>query len=117
MRKRWMLIGIFLLLFLQACAAATPEPLLETEPAATAEPAPATEAAPAAEATQAVSDPEITPPAVDFAASGPASCTVVSTIPDPDPTVAALFAPITDDDWVLGPPDAAVTILEYSDFQ
>jgi len=44
----------------------------------------------------------------------------------PFPTAAAitepaeqesLFLPITEDDWVIGPETAAVTLIEYGDFQ
>jgi hypothetical protein len=49
------------------------------------------------------------------------SCTAVSGIfPTPDPTQAAvqsLFAPVSDQDWTLGEQTAAVTFLEYGDFQ
>jgi cyclophilin family peptidyl-prolyl cis-trans isomerase/protein-disulfide isomerase len=117
MQKRWMVAGVLLLLFLPACAAATSEPPLATEALAATQPVPTSAATMVVEATQAVTEPEQTPTQVEFTASGPASCTVVSTIPDPDPAVAALFSPITEDDWVIGPPDAAVTIIEYSDFQ
>lgn len=50
------------------------------------------------------------------------NCTLVSQgiMPTSDPTEAAslsLFKPVSDADWILGKNDAAVTILEYSDFQ
>jgi len=43
-----------------------------------------------------------------------ASCVASQSIfdsPDPD------FPPVNDDDWAEGPPNAALTITEYSDFQ
>jgi cyclophilin family peptidyl-prolyl cis-trans isomerase/protein-disulfide isomerase len=48
-------------------------------------------------------------------------CILVSS-PDstPDPTdeaLKALVPPVTDDDWIDGPDNAAVTIVEYTDFQ
>jgi protein-disulfide isomerase len=54
------------------------------------------------------------------ATSGPvaaAACTVVSPQPTPGPTEQSLFPPVSADDWILGPDTAAVTIIEYSDFQ
>lgn len=44
-------------------------------------------------------------------------CNVVSTDPTPDPTLAAIFPPVGEKDWVKGPADAAVTIVNYMDFQ
>jgi cyclophilin family peptidyl-prolyl cis-trans isomerase/predicted DsbA family dithiol-disulfide isomerase len=38
---------------------------------------------------------------------------LTSILPEPDPS----FPPVTDSDWQLGPKDATITILEYSDFQ
>lgn len=113
MRRLWMLVGISLLVLLPACAAATPEPApADTPTLAVLDNTPAPQTAPTAEPAL-----DVTPTAVPFSASSPASCTVTSTIPDPDPSIAALFAPISEDDRASGPPDAVVTILEYSDFQ
>jgi len=47
----------------------------------------------------------------------PAACTVVKLVPTQGPTEESLFQSISDADWVLGPADAALTILEYSDLQ
>ena len=44
-------------------------------------------------------------------------CTVVSQRPGPDPTVESLFPAVSDADWKSGPETAAVTIVEYGDFQ
>jgi hypothetical protein len=44
-------------------------------------------------------------------------CTVVSPAPTPGPTLQALFPSPSEADWRRGPLTAAVTIMEYSDFQ
>ena len=44
-------------------------------------------------------------------------CTVITQKPTPGPTAESVFAPVSSSDWVKGPADAKVTILEYSDFQ
>jgi hypothetical protein len=46
-----------------------------------------------------------------------AHCTVVSRQPTPGPTEKSLFPPVSASDWVEGPDTAAITIIEYSDFQ
>jgi len=56
----------------------------------------------------------------DNAASGSSTtmgCTVQSPFPTPGPTEQSLFPPAGETDWVLGPNSAAVTFIEYSDFQ
>jgi protein-disulfide isomerase len=44
-------------------------------------------------------------------------CTVVTKKPTPGPTPETVYPPVTSSDWVKGPTDAKVTIIEYSDFQ
>lgn len=44
-------------------------------------------------------------------------CTVVTQKPTPGPTAESIFPPVSDSDWVKGPANAKVTIIEYSDFQ
>lgn len=44
-------------------------------------------------------------------------CTVQTRRPVSDPAVESLLPSVTDKDWVKGPADAYVTIIEYSDFQ
>ena len=61
-----------------------------------------------------------TKPASQATTAGPSTppgCTVVSPKPTPGPTQASLFPPVTDQDWVQGAPTAAVTLVEYGDFQ
>ena len=48
---------------------------------------------------------------------GPVSeCTLVSSLPEPAQEYAGIFA-VTENDWAVGPKDAAVTFIEYGDFQ
>ena len=49
--------------------------------------------------------------------SSDANCTVVSRQPTPGPTEQALVPPASSEDWSHGPDDAAVTFIEYGDFQ
>jgi hypothetical protein len=46
-----------------------------------------------------------------------AGCTVITKEPTPGPTAESIFPAVSDADWVKGPADAKVTIIEYSDFQ
>jgi cyclophilin family peptidyl-prolyl cis-trans isomerase/protein-disulfide isomerase len=86
---------------------------------------PQTEAEPAAEptATPAVQESVETGsgPTVPFepvAGDTPMEgCTVSTLLPAPDPAVTSRFPAVSETDWVRGPSGAAVTIVEYSDFQ
>jgi hypothetical protein len=41
---------------------------------------------------------------------------VISPANTPGPTEQSIFPPVTDKDWSTGPKDAAITLIEYSDF-
>ena len=91
MQKKLIIITAALVLLISACSPKTPA----APPAATpSQPPPAASATPIA-----------------------AECTVVSLMPTAGPTEVSLFPPASAEDWVRGPEDAAVTFLEYSDFQ
>ena len=53
--------------------------------------------------------------ASDVITSPPATCTAVSALAPSEE--ASLFPEVTSTDWARGPADAAVTIVEYGDFQ
>jgi hypothetical protein len=44
-------------------------------------------------------------------------CTVTSRKAGLDPTAESPIPPVNQNDWVIGPEDAYVTIIEYGDFQ
>ena len=44
-------------------------------------------------------------------------CTVITKKPTPGPTAESIYPSVNKTDWVKGPDDARVTIIEYSDFQ
>jgi hypothetical protein len=100
----WKIFPLLLLLsfLLAACRGAS-----ETEVDATAPPA---------ETSVPTQQPQANTPRPSPVASGTlASCTVVS---QPDNSeIEELFPPVSEEDWVKGPADARVTIMEYSDFQ
>ena len=120
MRKNLLLLLILAGLALGACttprqaespAIQSPEETASVEPeeveAPTAPPAPPTEE----KATAA-------PSAVDSPVSGePMACTVTGGIIQPNPTITAMFPAVGENDWVIGKSDAAVTFVEYGDFQ
>lgn len=123
MRLRlYITIGILALL-LAACQANTGTPattataeIAETESSMFSEATDTPqEAAPSETATEAPETP--TPAQISAETSGTPGCTVESPRPTPGPTQQSIFPPVSDDDWVLGPQDAHVTILEYGDFQ
>ena len=55
-------------------------------------------------------------PVSDSSGSMP-GCTAKSLFATPNPTVASLFPPVSEEDWARGPKTASVTLIEYSDFQ
>ena len=67
------------------------------------------------EETPSVADPSVAPTSV--VETGPEmECTLVSNGSNAPAELVAIFG-VTEDDWVHGPETAAVTIVEYSDFQ
>jgi hypothetical protein len=58
--------------------------------------------------------PTQTPPKISVA--GSAHCTVISPRPTPGPTEVSIFPPVSPQDWISGPADARITLIEYSDF-
>ena len=99
MRKRALFMTVLLLGLVTACggqpAAPTPSP----------SPVPATDTPPSAAATEA--------PAAAVTPSGPASCVEAALDFPPEPRIPD----VTADDHVHGPEDAAITFIEYADFQ
>ncbi len=130
MRKILFNILIIGAVLLAACSQATPAAPPAANP--TAPSSPATAANPTATVAQAADTPTTpaaaTQPAEQSAtqpptATGKASaakmdCQVVSASPTQGPTEISMFPPAGKDDWVLGKnASAALSIIEYSDFQ
>jgi hypothetical protein len=120
--KPLVLVFLMTMLLLAACRSASEAPATqaaepETETQST-EVQP-TEAQPT-EAQPAQVDPTETAAAKsggDGSATGTQmECTLVSDQPEVPAELEAIFG-VTDDDWVVGPESAAVTFVEYSDFQ
>jgi protein-disulfide isomerase len=121
MPKRLFLILLLIPLLLAACSGETQTPLVEDTASADTIPAPSD----TAPVPTAINTPEPTetvaaqekeqsePTAVTDAGMG---CTFVSSSEETPSPYAEIFA-VTEDDWVAGPETAAVTIVEYSDFQ
>ena len=114
MTKKIITLSVLLLVFLAACQStpASPTSSLEeqVQPGQPDEVTPSPELPPL---------PVVSPtPANDQPASqDEVNCTVVSREPTPGPTEQSLIPPVSETDWVHGPEDANVTIIEYGDFQ
>jgi protein-disulfide isomerase len=111
MLRRFLTLIIPLSWLLAACQGAAVTEALDTPATATLEPTPS---------ATAQADPTGTPLPQTRSAATPsvqAECSVVSRQPTPGPTEKSLFPPVSASDWVEGPDTAAITIIEYSDFQ
>ena len=114
MIKKIVTLLLILVVFLVACqsapASTTEASSTEADPAQIGENAPSTELPPL---------PEVSPtPATEQTGNlGDANCTVVSSQPEPGPTEQSIVSAVSEADWVHGPQDAEVTIIEYGDFQ
>ena len=123
MPKR-LLVFLFLTLFLLAACSGAEQAAISEAPAPEAQPQPTAVEPTEVEPTQ----PEPTQPEPTEEASVPKSggdtapigsqmeCTLVSDQPEAPAEFVAIFG-VTENDWVKGPETAAVTIVEYSDFQ
>ncbi len=111
---------LILMLALAACQPATPEASTgspeSTEPPAAATAA-ATEAATAAPTEPPTSAPSEATPAPAEPTAAPAATPVPGATSAPQPTPPWQIPGVQEDDWVSGPEDAGLTIVEYSDFQ
>ena len=111
-RRTWFILTILVALLLGACGQQTTttdsEPPVETEVA---------EEIAETEETVNTTVPEATTASVEVAGDVVAECRSYSLLDEIFPFADPNLAPVNDDDWVLGPEDAVVTILEYSDFQ
>ncbi len=108
MRKRiWLILGGIGLVLAACQSGATPQATAVSSPTT----APTEISAPVASPTSAIAT-ETTPTSNE---APPAGCSVVTR--SIIPTGESPFPPATADDWQLGPQDATVTIIEYSDFQ
>ena len=106
MIKRLLVPLMLIPLLLAACSGTQPATVVEDA-------APAVAAPPEAEPIQ----PDPTATSAPQVATGPEmECTLVSNGSDAPAELVAIFG-VTEDDWVQGPETAAVTIVEYSDFQ
>jgi len=116
MRIRKLILWVFILLALTACGGAektSGNAVLETAVTEQAETV-LTDLADEVSPVEVVEPEDGAPQASGDALTS--ECTLVSSLPEPPQEFADLFA-ITEKDWVSGPADAAVTLIEYGDFQ
>ncbi len=103
-RRLWGVLG-GLVWLLSACTSQASAPAATATRSATATPLPPTPS------------PTVTATPVPTQAAR-MDCTLESSLlPTPGPTEQSLFPAVGEGDWVQGPPTAAVTIVEYGDFQ
>ncbi|MCJ7623015.1 MAG: hypothetical protein MUO76_05900 [Anaerolineaceae bacterium] len=111
MRRTWFILTILVTLLLSACGqqTTTPDSAPPVETGVTEEIAETKE-------TVNTTVPESTAGSVEVVSDTTAECRPYSLLDDIFPNVESSLPPLNDDDWVSGPEDAGITILEYSDF-
>lgn len=110
MSKYTLLVVLFLSLVLIGCTGASP----------TTEPQPPTVESPVDTPVPDTPIPMVTATKtqkIETESGGKMACNVVGLLPPLDPTQAALFPPVGDDEWAKGAENPYVTIVEYGDFQ
>ncbi len=108
--KKTSLTLLILIVTLSACSSGTTAAIEPTAaPTATNPPIPTD--------TKVAVSPTTTSEALISQGEPNSGCTVESPFPTPGPTQQSVFPAVSDEDWVYGPSDAYVTILEYGDFQ
>jgi len=114
MMKKIVSLLLTLVIFLVACQSAPASPTEASsavaDPTQIFEEAPSTEVPPLPEVSP-------TPTTEQTVNAGEANCTVVSRQPTPGPTEQSIVPAVSEEDWIYGPEDAKVTIIEYGDFQ
>ncbi len=98
-RKIILFLSIFMLL-LAACKPASSTHVTEV-------PAPTQKSASEVQATK----------TTQVTTASQSGCTVTSRTAGAEPTGESLIPPVVEQDWIKGPADAYVTIIEYGDFQ
>jgi cyclophilin family peptidyl-prolyl cis-trans isomerase/protein-disulfide isomerase len=114
MRKSIVLVFLVLTLALGACQPA-PTAAPAVEPTATLPiiPSATIDLTPSPTATTAAT----LEPTLAITKSDPATCSATPVIPTPDPNMVSYLPEVSENDWVTGPSDAVLTIVEYGDFQ
>ena len=107
MRKYTLFLLFVITLALAACQGQSQTGPTMTAPAVVVQPT----------ATQAAKTPTVTEAVQQAVAGAPPGCTVISPPATPGPTEQSIFPPVSEKDWSTGPKDAAITLIEYSDFQ
>jgi len=112
--KKIFVLFVLIAFLLAACTGAEPVSSEEGAAGGGAATPPAEEVA--AEAPTEIAEPPQKATAAYAADELVSECTLVSALPEPPQEYAELFA-VAQNDWVVGPEDAAVTLIEYGDFQ
>lgn len=112
MRRTWFILIILVAMLLSACGqqTTTPDSAPPVEPVETEE-------IEEMEETVNTTVPEPTTGSVEVVSDTTAECRPYSLLDDIFPFPEPNLAPVNEEDWISGPQDASVTILEYSDFQ
>lgn len=112
MRRTWFILIILVAMLLSACGQQTTTP--DSAPPVEAV---ETEEIEEMEETVNTTVPEPTTGSVEVVSDTTAECRPYSLLDDIFPFPEPNLAPVNEEDWISGPQDASVTILEYSDFQ